>query len=367
MPLSFRDKVLDGINASLKELGLEPYFITPEISDPIAYVIGQNERRRQLTSSQRAVIAEQFANLKQGSNRYQQKVEASRDASTLKQVSKLMNTSKATVDKVRHAKRNIGQHAVDAIKDGKISAEEAYQIGRLPKNERQAAFETAIIAKRKREPKSPRQPKADTKPQPKLQWTPEEEAENKACLAIINAPSTFPKDAPISQSINNSEAKLREDIMWLREREGKIASFNSAQVFEMQLRTNGVQAYKVNFPGFARPDGEIDQRLLDWASDLWKRQRRQERRLELLQKLRPARKKKEKPSLEHKTPRSFGDRFRTFWIILEDSLGRLFKPSEHLLVIRSFKREAKQFFSDLSAENRGTAVVADAQKQGSED
>jgi hypothetical protein len=50
----------------------------------------------------------------------------------------------------------------------------------------------------------------------KREWTPKEAAKDKACLKIITAPSTFPEDAPIPQSRNNNEAKLRDTINWLR-------------------------------------------------------------------------------------------------------------------------------------------------------
>jgi hypothetical protein len=82
------------------------------------------------------------------------------------------------------------------------------------------------------------------------------------------------------------------------EQEGKIAFFDAHQCHQLLLHTNGIQAYKVNWPGYARPDGELDQRILDWAGNLWRKRLRQEERLDLARQAGMTKKQRDKATEE---------------------------------------------------------------------
>lgn len=61
-------KVLDGRNRlrACQEIGIEPAVIAFDGTDPLAFVVSQNLRRRHLKDSQRALIAARLANMPQG-------------------------------------------------------------------------------------------------------------------------------------------------------------------------------------------------------------------------------------------------------------------------------------------------------------
>jgi hypothetical protein len=212
-----------------------------------------------------------------------------------------------------------------------------------------------------KQPTQPKVAKIILKKSEKPTWTPEQTAKDKACLERINTPSIFPHNAFISQHSNRDETHLREAIKWLRENEGNIASFNQKQCDELLRCTNAIQAYHLdwkhdpNAPRSPRPDGDIDPKFLEWAQDIWVKRERQETRLELAAKLRPPRK-------EPKARTSFEDRFKAFWMMIEDSL-EAFRKDGRAKFMKAFRREATQFFSTPS-EDRGAAAVTAAQKTG---
>jgi ParB-like chromosome segregation protein Spo0J len=62
------DKILDGRNRyrACRDAGVEPRFESPDIDDPLAFVIGKNALRRHLNESQRSMAAAKVANMRQG-------------------------------------------------------------------------------------------------------------------------------------------------------------------------------------------------------------------------------------------------------------------------------------------------------------
>ena len=335
-------EIWDGRNrlTACLELGIEPRFQEYNGSLPAEQYILTTNLRRNLTKLQRdqmiatfapAIIPQVQAEMKERMKRKPLHADSAQQNS----VEQNHNPGKKAIAKALGASEYEAEKAIEIFSKAPELLEEVEARGGLRKTAEEA---------RRRGVKKPVNGKS--------KLTPEEEAENKACLATINAPSIFPHDAPISQSKNLSEIRLREAIRWLREHEDKIASFKQKDLHQLLLRINAVQAYKVNFQGFARPDGEIDERIIAWAQALWVKKERQHKRLELLPRHIPL-KKQEKP--ERKKSRSFDDRFKTFWMLIDDNLGRLFKPHEHLKLIRAFREETKRFFSELSSEEAGPA------------
>jgi hypothetical protein len=193
------------------------------------------------------------------------------------------------------------------------------------------------------------------------QWTAEEAARDVACLETINKPSIFPVDAHIPGGEEIAEVNLRQAIGWARWQEAGISQFSQKRCDDLLRCTNRIQAYHVNWGKEPRLDGNIDQRILDWAQSLWIKRERQEERLSLAKKLRlrthnPVRRSPRK--IIKAPPLSFEDRFKNFWLSAEKALDRRFNPKEKRKLIRAFKKELEEFFSEISAEKTSPAKVA---------
>jgi hypothetical protein len=98
----YEEQVLDGAQRqqACEELGIEPRYDRPEIRDPIAYVIGQNERRRQLTKGQLARVASKIANMMSGARTDLEPGVVRRQVS-LDKAAKALRVSSETVNRVR--------------------------------------------------------------------------------------------------------------------------------------------------------------------------------------------------------------------------------------------------------------------------
>lgn len=146
----FEDKVLDGKHRQLacEAVGLEPRYASPDIADPYAYVVGANERRRQLTTGQRAVVAERIATLKNGTNQYDKKVDARIRVPTFaakkKEAAKLIGVGTTSLDEARYTKENGIPELYKALEAGKLKAYRAKAISRLPKERQADALNAAL-------------------------------------------------------------------------------------------------------------------------------------------------------------------------------------------------------------------------------
>jgi hypothetical protein len=129
---------LEALRAAWNKASEEERGVLTDIVDPVDYVVAQNDTRRHLDTSQRALIAARMANLKRGglrnpsgNNQYETKeVKAQRCALTsdetppmvsTKRAAALMKVGERTVD---HAKRIIESNNQDVIK--------AVDTGQLP-------------------------------------------------------------------------------------------------------------------------------------------------------------------------------------------------------------------------------------------
>jgi hypothetical protein len=142
----YENKVLDGKHRyeCCVELGVEPSFQTPEIKDPIAFVISQNERRRHLLPGQRAAIAESLANFLNGTNQFKKRVSAAGGPSSVTDAAQKLGVGKTAVGLVRYARQHGGEELVKAIRDGQITPRRADYIAHLPKDQQAAGLAEEI-------------------------------------------------------------------------------------------------------------------------------------------------------------------------------------------------------------------------------
>lgn len=136
------DKILDGRNryrAWLASGGTaEISFKTYEGSDPVAYVVSKNLRRRHLDESQRAMIAAELPRVAFGD------VEESPDnALTREERAALLNVSVRSVDRAQDVRDKGAPELVDAVRAGDVSVSAAAGLTALPK-EQQAKIITEL-------------------------------------------------------------------------------------------------------------------------------------------------------------------------------------------------------------------------------
>lgn len=149
----YEDLILDGWHRYLacQELEITPIFEDlPVGEDPVAYVQSMNLHRRHLTGSQRAAAV--VACAKWAPAHRPEKGEAASPFSTTAQMAQAAEVSERTIEKAKRAQEaGLGE----AVRDGKVTAERASEIAKLPEQERQAALEAPPAPKAKLNPPAP--------------------------------------------------------------------------------------------------------------------------------------------------------------------------------------------------------------------
>ena len=266
----FEGMILDGATRyrACLELGLEPYFITPEISDPIAYVIGQNEMRRHLTTSQKAAVAEAIANIRSGTNQYALKEHFAHAKSSLsvEEAAKKIGVGRDTVYRVRRARKNGIPELLPAIKAGQLDANTADKIADLPKEEQARALKAATEKKTK---KSVKQVKTPKEPKPKTNGflSAEQIAKHQATM---NAPSIYPEDLPLPVHPKPAlNAHLQEAFVDLKKNEPLIPKMSRRWLYEeVWVYTQRIQTFA---PGYGKPPymiEDIDPLWIQWVKSV---------------------------------------------------------------------------------------------------
>src|SRR5690349_5176278 len=95
---TYQGKILDGRNRYRACLlkGVEPRLTEYLGSDPVAFAVSMNLRRRQLDDSQRSLVAAKLATLKRGDNQH-----APNGGTTQAEAARLLNVSKRGVQRGR--------------------------------------------------------------------------------------------------------------------------------------------------------------------------------------------------------------------------------------------------------------------------
>lgn len=129
--VTFDDLILDGRNRyrACQAAGVEPRFEPYLGSDPVGFVVSANLRRRHLNESQRAMIAEELANLL----KHRKKSASSPNLDiTISEAAKLLNVGKSNVSNARRIKKHASPKVVAKVKKGEMSINAALKT--LPGN-----------------------------------------------------------------------------------------------------------------------------------------------------------------------------------------------------------------------------------------
>ncbi|MCX5495785.1 MT-A70 family methyltransferase [Kaistia dalseonensis] len=114
-------------------------------SDPTAYVISRNLRRRHLTESQRAMAAAELASGRHGGARTGSSAQAANLPLALTQAAagEMLNVSERTVRSARVVIETGAPALVEAVKQGSVSVFSAVSLAQLPIAEQRRVIETA--------------------------------------------------------------------------------------------------------------------------------------------------------------------------------------------------------------------------------
>jgi ParB-like chromosome segregation protein Spo0J len=137
----WKNMLVDGRNRlkACEELNIEPKEVElMDETDPVAYVLSYNLHRRHLTTSQRAMVSANVANLKHGGDRKSEQ----ESNCTLEESAKLLNVSVDSVKRAKKVKDKGTPELAEMVSSGKVSVDAASKVATKPKAEQEA-----IVAK----------------------------------------------------------------------------------------------------------------------------------------------------------------------------------------------------------------------------
>jgi hypothetical protein len=136
-------QIIDGKTRlrACEEAGAEPRFQTYEGDDPVGFTISQNERRRHMIPAKLALIGEELAKLKHGTNQYKKKVEVlartSTSNETAGEIAAQLGISKKLISDARIIKERAEPHIIAAVESGELGIKNAAAYARHTLREQQ--------------------------------------------------------------------------------------------------------------------------------------------------------------------------------------------------------------------------------------
>ena len=129
----YEGKILDGRNRfqACQRAGVEPRVEEYNGTDPLAYVISLNLKRRHLTESQKAMIASELATMERGQP---EKKSANLRNTFVSQpeAAEMLNVSTRSVQTAKKVAEMADENVVQAVKEGKVSINAARTLAELP-------------------------------------------------------------------------------------------------------------------------------------------------------------------------------------------------------------------------------------------
>ena len=137
------DQVVDGRNrlAACEIAGVEPSYVDIELTDMdvVDYVISKNEKRRQLTTSQRAMVAVSIANLRHGGDRLADRPLGQK---TIQNAADEVGVSRRTVVRGKRVADKAPKEVSKAVKSGVVTVNDAEAVSSLPEEEQKMALDS---------------------------------------------------------------------------------------------------------------------------------------------------------------------------------------------------------------------------------
>lgn len=156
-------QILDGRRRAMacERVGVPPKTKTIHTDDPIAYVLSLNLMRRQLTVSQRAMVAARVLELHKQAAKERQRQSPGRGkkgvttSTHLSQTGKSRDTAGAavgvggfSVDRARRVLERGTEELIEAVDKGKITVNSAAKIADLPQEKQLSAIDDAVASSR---------------------------------------------------------------------------------------------------------------------------------------------------------------------------------------------------------------------------
>ena len=124
--VTFEGKILDGRNryAACVEAKVEPESIEYKGDDPLKFVLLKNLHRRQLQTSQRAMVACNLANMRQG-DRTDLGLSANLQKVAVAEAAETLNVSPRSVETAKIVRDSGNEELIKAVKNGEVSVSAA--------------------------------------------------------------------------------------------------------------------------------------------------------------------------------------------------------------------------------------------------
>ena len=139
----FDNQILDGRNRSLacRNSGVKPRYIEFEGDEEAAlrYVVSKNLARRNLTTSQRALVAAKLADMDVGDNQHR-KQGATNEATSQSKAAEKLNVSRSAVQRAAKVIESGDDELIAAVEKGDVSVSRAAKVAELPKEDRPEAL-----------------------------------------------------------------------------------------------------------------------------------------------------------------------------------------------------------------------------------
>ncbi len=162
--------ILDGRNRYLacRRAGIEPHYRDlDEGIDPISYVVSENLHRRHLSESQRSMVAEKLANMRQG-ERTDLEPSANVPKVSQREAADRLNVGERSVRYAAVVRNHGAPELVSAVEQGTIPVSRAAEIARKPIEQQGRETSNRAAAK----PRSRRKPAEDRAPElSSLSWS----------------------------------------------------------------------------------------------------------------------------------------------------------------------------------------------------
>lgn len=144
--------ILDGRNRfkACSIAGVKPRLAEFKGTDPLAFVVSHNLRRRHLDESQRGMVAAKLANMKRVDT-LKQNSDSSIDPSgavTQTQAAAMLNVSVPTVKRSKKVITDGVQELQDMVTGGELSATAAFKVAKLPEAEQRKAVAGGVAGVR---------------------------------------------------------------------------------------------------------------------------------------------------------------------------------------------------------------------------